>query len=683
MNNLTDNILLRKYKKQIDGQKLLLDIFKLLENIESESEVKIKTVLEYICTYSDFDGVRIALCSENEKEIVYVDEWITSGVKLKGSMLEYHSKDTLGNLREELNKKDYFLVRNLLSLQDYSWIDKELLISNGIQSFLLLPLKYNNKFIGLLDFYLLKEIPDFQEEDVLLFQSIAHILSNAFIRKDMVEALKESENYYRTIFNSTGTAKVIIEKDNTISKVNAECVNIFGVSKEELIGKKWADYFNNKNVEHIKNTEEFAAIFSKYITKYRNPLGKVYTLIINANLIPETESTVITLYDVSELYQVKRALQAISACNMAMIHAADEMELVQTVCEKIIEVGGYYMAWVGYVANDEMRTIYPVAHAGNIETYLKDIKIQVNHPVLGNGPFGRVVKTCKTVITRSIAEDETFAPWREEIMKIGGKSLISFPLLNGDEEPFGVLGIGSNQEDVFDDEEVIILTEMASDLTYGIISLRARAERDKTAKQLEYNLSKMRTLLNQTVASLSNVVEMRDPYTAGHQRKVAQLSTAIAKELGLSNDEAEGIFIAATIHDIGKINIPSEILSKPGLLNYLEFEIIKGHSQAGYDIIKDTNYPWPIAEYILQHHEKMDGSGYPLGLKGEDIILGARIITVADVVEAMAYHRPYRPALGLEKALEEITQNRGIKYDPSVVDACLNVFANKGFEFED
>jgi GAF domain-containing protein len=201
---------------------------------------------------------------------------------------------------------------------------------------------------------------------------------------------------------------------------------------------------------------------------------------------------------------------------MAMIHAADEMELVQTVCEKIIEVGGYYMAWVGYVANDEMRTIYPVAHAGNIETYLKDIKIQVNHPVLGNGPFGRVVKTSKTIITRSIAEDETFAPWREEIMKIGGKSLISFPLFNGDEEPFGVLGIGSNQEDVFDDEEVIILTEMASDLTYGIISLRARAERDKTAKQLEYNLGKMRTLLNQTVASLSNVVEMRDPYTAGH-----------------------------------------------------------------------------------------------------------------------------------------------------------------------
>lgn len=683
MNNLTDNTLVKKYNKQIDGQKLLLDIFRLLENIEFESRVKIKTVLKNICTYSDFDGIRIALCSEDEKKLVYGDEWIKSGVKLNSSMFEDYNKYNLEHLIEELRKKDYLLIKDNQCPQNYSWMDKELLISNGVQCLLLLPLKYNNKFIGLLDFYSLKDITDFQEEDILLCQSIAYILSNALIHRDMVDALKESENYYGTIFNSTGAAKVIIEKDNIISKVNIECENIFGMSKEELIGKKWADYFNNKNVEHIKNTEEFAVTPSKYITKYKNHLGKVLTLIINANLIPETQSTVITLYDVSELYQVKRALQAISACNMAMIHAAGEMELVQTVCEKIIEVGGYYMAWVGYVANDEMRTIYPVAYAGNVESYLKDIKIQVNHPVLGNGPFGRAVKTCKTVITRSIAKDETFTPWKDSVMKIGGKSLISFPLFSGDEEPFGVLGIGSNQEDVFDDEEVVVLTEMASDLTYGIMSLRARAERDKTAKQLEYNLNKMRTLLNQTVASLSNVVEMRDPYTAGHQRKVAQLSTAIAKELGVSADEAEGIFIASTIHDIGKIKIPSEILNKPGKLNYLEFEIIKGHSQAGYDIVKDTNYPWPIAEYILQHHEKMDGSGYPQGLQGDDIILGARIITVADVVEAMAYHRPYRPALGLDIALEEITQNRGIKYDSSVVDACLNVFANKKFTFED
>lgn len=683
MNNLTNNKLEMKYNKQLDGQKLLLDIFRLLENIEFESTVKIKTVLKYICTYSDFDRVHIALFSKNEKEFVYADEWRKSGVKLNSFMIEHHYKYSLEHLIEELRNKDYLLLNNIEASQGYSWIDKELLTSNGIQYFLLLPLKYDDKFIGLVDFFSLKNLTDFNEDNILLFRAIAHILSNALIRRKMVNALKESENYYRTIFNSTATAKIIIEKDNIISNANVECESIFDISKEELIGKKWTDYFNNKNVEHIKNTEEPKTTPSKYITKYRNQLGKVFTLIINANLIPETESTIITLYDVSELYQVKRALQAISACNMAMIHATSEMELVQTVCEKIVDVGGYCMTWVGYVANDEMRSIYPVAHAGHEAGYLKNIKIQVNHPILGNGPFGRAVKTRKTAITKSIEKDENFAPWRDNAMKIGGRSLIAFPLFIGDEEPFGVLGIGSNQEDVFDDEEVSVLTEMASDLTYGIMSLRARTERDKNAKQLECNLNKMNKLLNQTVASLSNIVEMRDPYTAGHQRKVAELSTAIAKELGVSDEEAEGINIAATIHDIGKVKIPSEILNKPGKLTYLEFEIIKVHSQAGYEIVKDTNYPWPIADYILQHHEKIDGSGYPQGLKGEDIILGARIITVADVVEAMAYHRPYRPALGLDKAIEEITQNRGIKYDPEVVDACLKVFAKEGFTFED
>ncbi len=683
MDNIGNNNLEKKYNKQVDGQKLLLDIFRLLENIEFESPVKIKTVLKYICTYSEFDRAHIALFSEDDKEFVYADEWLKTGVKLNGFMIEHHNKYSLEHLIDELRKKDYLLLNNIQSSQGYSWIDKELLTSNGIQYFLLLPLKYNNKLIGLMDFYSLKDITDINEDNILLFRAIAHILSNALIRRNMVNALKESENYYRTIFDSTGTAKVIIEKDNIISKANAECESIFGMSKEELIGKKWTDYFNNKNVEHIENRSKTILTSTKYITKYRNQLGKVLTLIINANQIPETESTIITLYDVSELYRVKRALQTISACNMAMIHATNEIELIQTVCDKIIDVGGYHMTWVGYVANDEMRTIYPVAYAGHEGGYLKDINIQVNHPVLGNGPFGRAAKTRKAVIIKSFAEDETFAPWRERAMNIGGRSMIAFPLFIGNEEPFGVLGIGSNQEDVFDDEEVSVLAEMTSDLTYGIMSLRARAERDKNAKQLECNLNKMHTLLNQTVASLSNVVEMRDPYTAGHQRKVAQVSTAIAKELGISDDEAEGIFIAATIHDIGKVKIPSEILNKPGKLTYLEFEIIKGHSQAGYDIVKDTNYPWPIADYILQHHEKIDGSGYPQGLKGEDIILGARIITVADVVEAMAHHRPYRPALGLDKALEEITQNRGIKYDSDVVDACLRVFSNEGFTFED
>jgi putative nucleotidyltransferase with HDIG domain len=170
------------------------------------------------------------------------------------------------------------------------------------------------------------------------------------------------------------------------------------------------------------------------------------------------------------------------------------------------------------------------------------------------------------------------------------------------------------------------------------------------------------------------MTEMRDPYTVGHEVRVAHLASAIAAELGVPNDVIKGLSIAAHVHDVGKIWIPVEILSKPGRLVPIQYEMIKLHSQIGYEILKDVEFPWPVATTILQHHERIDGSGYPFHLKGDDILLEAKIIGVADVVEAMASHRPYRPALGVDKALEEITKNKGILYDSDVVDACLRIF---------
>jgi HD-GYP domain-containing protein (c-di-GMP phosphodiesterase class II) len=193
---------------------------------------------------------------------------------------------------------------------------------------------------------------------------------------------------------------------------------------------------------------------------------------------------------------------------------------------------------------------------------------------------------------------------------------------------------------------------------------------------------RLRRALDGSVGAMAFTLETRDPYTAGHQRRVAELSFAIATGMGLDADVAEGVRIAAAIHDLGKISIPSEILSKPTKLSEIEFSLIKIHSQAGYDILKNIDFPWPIAEIVYQHHEKMDGSGYPRGLRGDDLLVQSRILVVADVVEAMASHRPYRPALGLECALDEIAKNRGRLYDGEVVDACMDLFNNKGFEFK-
>jgi PAS domain S-box-containing protein/putative nucleotidyltransferase with HDIG domain len=195
--------------------------------------------------------------------------------------------------------------------------------------------------------------------------------------------------------------------------------------------------------------------------------------------------------------------------------------------------------------------------------------------------------------------------------------------------------------------------------------------------ELKGNILQMENMVWGTVQALAQATETRDPYTAGHQNRVARLALAIAEELQLDEGDIDGIRMAGLVHDIGKIQVPAEILSKPGELTETEFNLIKAHTQIGYDILKTIEFPFPVAKTVLQHHERLDGSGYPSGLKGEQILLGARILAVSDVVEAMASYRPYRPALGLDKALEEILRYKGTLYDEQVVDACLNVFQTK------
>ncbi|MDP3285484.1 MAG: HD domain-containing protein, partial [Desulfobacterales bacterium] len=192
----------------------------------------------------------------------------------------------------------------------------------------------------------------------------------------------------------------------------------------------------------------------------------------------------------------------------------------------------------------------------------------------------------------------------------------------------------------------------------------------------------LRKSINGIIQAMALTVETRDPYTSGHQVRVAKLAKMIAGEMNLSPDQAEGINMAAAIHDIGKISVPAEILSKPSKLSDIEFQLIQIHPEAGYNIVKDIEFPWPIATIILQHHERMNGSGYPQGLKGEEILLETRILSVADVVEAIASHRPYRPAFGIDIALKEISNMKGILYDTAAVDACLRLFNEKGFMFE-
>lgn len=225
--------------------------------------------------------------------------------------------------------------------------------------------------------------------------------------------------------------------------------------------------------------------------------------------------------------------------------------------------------------------------------------------------------------------------------------------------------------------------DRTAELAQANRELRVEANRRKHAEEaLRQSFERLQSTLEGTIQAMAMTIELRDPYTAGHQHRVDELARAIARELGLPEDDLQAIRTAAVLHDIGKISVPAEILSKPGRISEIEFGLIKAHPQIAFDILNQAGFPSLVAQIVLQHHERMDGSGYPSGLKGEEILLGARILAVADVVEAITSHRPYRAALGISRALEEISEYRGVKYDPEVVDACLRALSDKGFKFQ-
>ncbi len=212
--------------------------------------------------------------------------------------------------------------------------------------------------------------------------------------------------------------------------------------------------------------------------------------------------------------------------------------------------------------------------------------------------------------------------------------------------------------------------------------LERTADLARANEELRLAAERQRRTLEGVIRAVSLTLEMRDPYTAGHQRRAAQLASSIAREMRLLEERIEGLQLAASIHDIGKISVPAEILSKPGKLSEAEFSLVKAHAAVGHDILEPIDFPWPIAEIVRQHHEALDGSGYPQGLRGDQILLEARILTIADVVEAMASHRPYRPALGIDVALDEIAKNSGRLYDAEAASACLRLFRERGFAFQ-
>lgn len=375
-----------------------------------------------------------------------------------------------------------------------------------------------------------------------------------------------------------------------------------------------------------------------------------------------------------ELDKRNWALSALSEAAAALARANSVDLLVQEVCAAIAAQGPYILAWVGRAENDENKTVKVIGAYGSAADYVKDIAVSWSEfQASGLGPGGTCIRTGISSVVIDSELDEGFSAWRVRARDYGIRSAVGCPIPDGDGHPYGVLLVYSKVPNAFGSSEVKLFEALAKEIGFGMRSIDRQQRLDDQIHEKQVAQKHLSSALMATIEAMGKTMEWRDPYTSGHQKRVAVLSMAIAQKLGWDRDQIQPIYMAAMVHDIGKVAVPSEILTKPTHLTTLEMQLVQGHVESGYQILKDIPFPWPIAEMVRQHHERLDGSGYPRGLKGDEICPEAKILAVADTIEAMATHRPYRPARGLQVAIDEIKSESGTKLDEKVVDAALRL----------
>jgi PAS domain S-box-containing protein len=369
---------------------------------------------------------------------------------------------------------------------------------------------------------------------------------------------------------------------------------------------------------------------------------------------------VAVLSDVHEHTATQRALATLSEANRELVRVVDESGLIQRMCTILVSAGGYAFAWYGRPIADAARSVRPVAHAGPHEAFLDAIQVSWGPGPSGDGPVGKCIRErqiCATQVTRNSPD---YGPWRRAAPESHLLSSIALPVLV-DDTVDGALMVYSEEPFAFDGPAQSLLCDLAADLGYGL-----RRVRDTDLALCS---------VQNSVSLLAAAVESRDPYTAGHQRNVSSLASAIGTEMGLPTARVHGLALGGAIHDVGKIAVPHAILSKSGPLSPDEWVLLRRHTTVGWEITKSFPWKWPIAEMVHQHHERLDGSGYPQGLTGSEILQEAQIIAVADVFDAMTHTRPYRARPGEDSALRELVAGQGSRFSMSAVDAILRVIA--------
>lgn len=370
-----------------------------------------------------------------------------------------------------------------------------------------------------------------------------------------------------------------------------------------------------------------------------------------------------SFFDVTRDIRRERMLRLFGAVSRTMAIAESVDEALTGLVERLCDEGGYRVAWVSFETDDPSGRLEVVVRGG-ATSYLEGLEF-FQSPVAGRGPTGRAMREQSVQVVHDVARFDELSPWHERTKAFGIDSIVALPITIGTRR--AVVSVADHDIYVFDDDTVLELRSLLAEVE--LLVARVRAVED------------MRTSLDGTVAAMTRITEIRDPYTAGHQMRVSALSRAIATWLGLGDDVVDVIAQSAALHDLGKIAVPAEILGRPGRLSPLEIEAVERHCIVGADVLEQSSLPSVFVDVARHHHERLDGSGYPDGLVGEDISLPARIVAVADVIEAMTHHRPHRPRFSIDEALAEIVAGAGVRYDAEVVEACGAVLA-AGFEID-
>ena len=387
---------------------------------------------------------------------------------------------------------------------------------------------------------------------------------------------------------------------------------------------------------------------------------------VNTYPVPEFSDgggVIASFHDVTRDIHRERMLQLFHEVGSAIAIAEAVDEALTSLVERLCDVGGYRVAWITFETDDPDGRL-EIAHRAGAVGYLDGLDL-TQDPVSGRGPTGRSLREQSVQVVHHFARDEDLSPWRERARAFGIDSIVALPLTIAGRR--AVVSVADHDIYTFDDETILELRGLLAEVELLVARVQA--------------VTDLRASLDGTVAAMTRITEIRDPYTAGHQTRVSALSRAIATWLELPDDQVEVIAKSAALHDLGKIVVPAEILGRPGKLNALEMEAVQRHCVVGAEVLEQSSLSGVFVDVARHHHERLDGSGYPDGLVGEEISIAVRIVAVADVLEAMTHHRPHRPGYSVDEALAELVSGAGIRYDAGVVEACGAVLA-AGYDTE-